>query len=91
MKRAGSEDLLPRFRVTVTDGTGASTYDVTVSLEDFQRLGQNFRALDEFVQACFSFLLAREPRGSILPSFDISEVSRYFPEFEDEISRAVPF
>ncbi len=91
VKRAGSEDLLPRFRVTVTDEAGASTYDVTVSLEDFERLGRNFRALDEFVQACFSFLLAREPKGSILPSFDISEISRYFPEFEGEISRATPF
>jgi hypothetical protein len=89
---ASGEDLLPRFRVTVTDEDGSTTtHDVTVSLADFERLGRNFRALDEFVRACFLFLLEREPKESILHSFDISVISNYFPEFEERISRASPF
>lgn len=87
VEQDGDQDPVPGFRVTVTDGNGSSTYAVTVSPEDFHRLGRNFHALDEFVRACVAFLLAREPRESILPSFDVSEISRYFPEFEDEISR----
>ncbi len=89
---ASGEDLLPRFRVTVTDEDGSTTtHDVTVSLADFERLGRNFRALDEFVRACFLLLLEREPKESILHSFDISVISNYFPEFEERISRASPF
>ena len=87
VERDGNKDVVPRFRVTVTDGNGSSTYSVTVSPEDFHRLGRNFHTLDEFVRTCVVFLLAREPRESILPSFDVSEISHYFPEFEDEISR----
>ena len=91
VRRASGEDLVPRFRVTVTDEDGSTTvHEVTVSLADFERLGRNFRALDEFVRACLQFLLEREPKELILPSFDVSTISSYFPEFEDTISRASP-
>jgi hypothetical protein len=33
----------------------------------------------------FRFLLAREPKESILRSFGLSTIVRYFPEFEREI------
>ena len=92
VQRASGEDFVPRFGVTVRDEDGStSVHEVTVSLADFERLGRNFRALDEFVRACFQFLLEREPKESILPSFDVSMISSYFPEFEDTISRALPY
>jgi hypothetical protein len=34
-----------------------------------------------------SFLLDREPKESILRRFDVTEISRYFPEFEREMPR----
>jgi hypothetical protein len=92
VRRASGEDFVPRFGVTVRDEDGStSVHEVTVSLDDFERLGRNFRELDEFVRACFQFLLERESKESILSSFDISMISTYFPEFEDRISRASPF
>jgi hypothetical protein len=92
VRRATGDDSLPRFGVTVRDEDGStSVHEVTVSLDDFERLGRNFRELDEFVRACFQFLLERESKESILSSFDISRISTYFPEFEDRISRASPF
>jgi hypothetical protein len=33
------------------------------------------------------FLLVREPKESILRSFDVSQIETYFPEFEAEITR----
>ena len=33
----------------------------------------------------FKFLLEREPSTSILPEFDLTDVSQYFPEFEAEL------
>ena len=35
-------------------------------------------------QAAFRFLLDREPKESILRRFDVTVISRYFPEFERE-------
>jgi hypothetical protein len=91
VQRADGTDDASRFRVAVSDDTGRTEHDVTVSLSDFERLGGNFRSLDEFVRACFAFLLAREPKESILSSFDVAEISRFFPEFEEEILRARPY
>ena len=40
----------------------------------------------EFVLiTAFRFLLEREPNTAILAEFDLSDISQYFAEFEDEI------
>jgi len=75
-----------RFSVRVEDGGSSTEHDVSVSAEDLERLGGNRRP-DAFVRDCFAFLLAREPKESILRSFDVSAIGRYFPEFEREIGR----
>jgi hypothetical protein len=75
------------FEVVVTEGAGESRHLVTVSEDDLARLGGGYAAPEEFIRACFEFLLAREPKESILARFDVSAISRYFPEFEDEIRR----
>ena len=40
---------------------------------------------ESFVQAAFTLLTQREPKESILPSFDVSAIGTYFPEFERRI------
>jgi hypothetical protein len=39
------------------------------------------------VRETFGFLLEREPATSILPEFSLVDVSRYFPEFPEELQR----
>lgn len=39
------------------------------------------------VRETFDFLLEREPATSILPEFSLVDVSRYFPEFPEELQR----
>jgi hypothetical protein len=39
------------------------------------------------IEESFSFLLERESNTSILRSFRITDISRYFPEYEREIRR----
>jgi hypothetical protein len=39
------------------------------------------------VPAAFRFLLDREPKESILGHFDVTAISRYFPEFYRELPR----
>jgi hypothetical protein len=39
------------------------------------------------VRETIDFLLEREPATSILPEFSLTDVSRYFPEFPEELQR----
>lgn len=79
------------FAVEIREGRGASRHTVTCDPVLFQRLaGAHGVGAEAFVEAVFAFLLEREPKESILSRFDVSVVSRYFPEFEGEIGAYLP-
>jgi hypothetical protein len=71
----------PAFHVEV-DGRG---FAVSAPLELVAELGAP--DAETLVRASFDFLLDREPAGSILPSFDLSVIARYFPEWRGEMLR----
>ena len=78
-----------RCRVRVSDEGGASAYDVSIGesgpfLPSVQP-SPGFRDMERLVRETFAFLLEREPRTAILPAFDLSDVSRYFPEYPSVI------
>jgi hypothetical protein len=75
------------FEVTVTEGGSSTEHRVTLSDIEVGRLGAGYGNEQDFIRACFEFLLAREPKERILSSFDVNDISRYFPEFEREIRR----
>ena len=76
-----------RFRVRVTESGTETSHDVTISLGDYARLTNCKVEPEELVRRSFEFLLEREPKESILTRFDLSVISRYFPEYEREIKR----
>ncbi|HEX5013451.1 MAG TPA: hypothetical protein VFV72_04755 [Candidatus Limnocylindrales bacterium] len=72
--------------VTVDVQGGARTeHRVTVAAPDLARLNPTARDPHLLVDRSFRFLLEREPNTSILRSFDLMEIGRYFPEFEATI------
>jgi len=80
--------LAPReFRVQVRKGDREATHQVTVP----DRLGDGLELrdhdLERVVRESFRFLLEREPATSILAQFSLSDISRYFPEYPDELER----
>jgi hypothetical protein len=77
-----------RFHVTIEEPGSRTEHEVTASTVDLERLGSSYESPEDFVRACFAFLLEREPKESILRSFDVSVIGRYFPEFESSIGRA---
>jgi hypothetical protein len=89
VSRVDVEQFLSRFQVQVTDGDGAdgSSYDVTMSGADWERLGSAHGTPEAFIEACFRFLLEREPKEQILGSFDVSQIQTYFPDFERAIAK----
>lgn len=74
-----------RFRVTVREGDSSTEHDVTLGAADHERLGDGRRSPEELVRAGFEFLLEREPKESILTSFDLTAIGHFFPEFEERI------
>ncbi len=71
--------------VEVAEGGGRTSHTVTVRPRDIERWGRPAEAPEQLVVRAFEFLLAREPAGSILRRFEVSDISRYFPEFDREM------
>jgi hypothetical protein len=84
--RADVEQFMSKFLVRVTEGGDTSSHVVTLSGADWDRLGTGYRSPEAFVEACFTFLLEHEPKDQIMGSFDVSQISGFFPDFERAIS-----
>jgi hypothetical protein len=78
-----------RCAVDVSDATGTSHHLVRLSAKDFARWGRG-RTAEQLVADSFAFLLEREPKESILREFDLSVITRYYPEYERAITRGRP-
>jgi hypothetical protein len=77
------------FHVCVKESGSESQHLVTLSQKDYQRLSGGKVEPIELIKRSFEFLLAREPKESILSKFDLPLISRYFPEFERELKRRI--
>jgi len=86
VRRTGEGDPL-EFEVVVREGKGQSRHDVTMTRETCDRLTAGKHTPERCLEAAFRFLLDREPKESILSRFDVTVISRYFPEFEQELPR----
>jgi hypothetical protein len=74
--------------VTITEDGGTVTgHVVGVSASDLARLDPGARDPHVLVDRSFRFLLARELAASILRSFDLPVIGRYFPDYEAEMRR----
>ena len=73
------------FQVTVKEGRGESRHRVTLRKTDYQELAAGKASPEALVTESFRFLLEREPKESILRSFDLMVIGRYFPEYGREI------
>ena len=75
--------------VTLAEGGSETRHSVTLTRADFQRLTSGAATPDGLVRRSFEFLLEREPRESILKSFSLPDIGRYFPEYERELRKGV--
>jgi hypothetical protein len=75
------------FEVRIKDAKGETRHRVTMSPETFKGLTDGRADESECVRAAFRFLLDREAKEQILAQFDVTVISRYFPEFERELPK----
>ena len=72
-------------QVKVAEGGSETRHSVTFTRADFQRLTTSGGTPNGLVRRSFEFLLAHEPKESILRSFALPDIGRYFPEYEREV------
>ncbi len=75
--------------VRVREGPFATEHRVSVDPGELAALDPGAEDPSDVVRAAFEFLLEREPASSILRSFDLPVIGRYFPGWEDEVRRRV--
>lgn len=72
------------YEVTVESKT-TTTHTVTLPVSYYVKLTDAKSEPEELIERSFEFLLQREPNTSILRSFELSVIGRYFPEYEEVI------
>ena len=71
--------------VKVGEDAAATEHQVTLDRDLLQRLRPGATDPEQLVRDSFAFLLEREPRESILRSFELPVIERYFPDWESVI------
>ena len=74
------------FTVTVAE-TSTTTHTVTITDQSLNDLTNNNVTKTQLLEFSFKFLLEREPNTSILSSFDINVISKYFTDYRDKVRR----
>ncbi len=73
------------YLVKIHDGTSSTAHDVTVTPDHVTRYAGPGASPEQLLQASFAFLLERESKESILTTFELPVIERYFPEYPREI------
>jgi hypothetical protein len=74
------------FQVTVDENGSRSTHTVTVEDKYYKKLTGGIIPKEELIKKSFEFLLERESKESIMSKFDLTVISKFFPEYESFIS-----
>jgi len=77
------------YRVVVEEGGRRTTHDVTVTPEAAARYAPAGTPVERLLQASFAFLLERESKESILATFALPVIERYFPEYPQVMREAL--
>lgn len=85
---SGNNDSDPiEFRIEIIgENNSKTTHHVILTKKYYQRIAGGLISPEELVRSSFEFLLEREPKESILPRFNLTEIEKYFPEYEKTIS-----
>jgi len=73
------------FVVRVGSSRNVQKYSVFLEKTYFEKLTAGGGTPKDLIKKSFIFLLEREPKESILSTFNLKVISKYFPEFENSI------
>ena len=77
------------FVILVREKETQSQHLVTLDDAYYHLLTQGKITKEGLIRKSFQFLLERESKESILHSFNLQMIKRYFPEYEEEMSSSM--
>jgi len=77
------------FEVLLDENDQKPPFTVTVNKEYYKKLTDGKVSPEELVERSFRFMVAREPKEAILEKFNLEVISKYFPEYEEEIRKSL--
>ncbi len=86
VREVNTDDDLREYEVIVREGGTKTVHRVQLSADDYRDLTGGKVPREKLVEKSFEFLLEREPKESILRTFNLSVISRYFPEYKSGIN-----
>ncbi len=75
------------FGVQVSEGNETTSHKVSVPDQLLDDLAIPDLDQQVLVEESFAFLLEREPATAIMREFALTEISRFFPEYQEELRR----
>ena len=84
VKRVNEDKSKFTFNVEVREGASKTKHVVTMTKRFYVSL-ETEKSPETVVKKSFEFLLERESKDSILAEFDITVISKYFPEYETKL------
>jgi hypothetical protein len=73
--------------VLVGDDADATEHGVSIDRDTLAGLAPMGTTPEELLVASFRFLLEREPRESIMRSFELPVITRFFGDYQSEVAR----
>ncbi len=64
-----------------------TTHRVTVTPAYYEKLTNSEVSPEKLLEKSFEFLLERESNTSILSSFELPVIGKYFPDYESQIQK----
>ena len=77
------------YLVTVREDETATSHKVHLTPEHLARYATPETSPEQLLRASFAFLLQHEPKEFILPSFELSLIEHYFPEYPSQIRKQI--
>jgi len=77
--RSGNDSF--EYDVEIVENESSTRHRVHVGKEDYEKLTGGRITPGGLVEKSFEFLLEREPKESILRSFDLNVISKYFRDY----------
>lgn len=74
-----------KFLVVIDEKGSRTEHIVTLDEEYYEKLTGKIVSKEELIERSFEFLLAREPKESLLRRFNLKVINKYFPEYEKTI------
>lgn len=64
-----------------------SLHTISLSRDYWLKLSDGTEPASQLILDSVMFLLAREPKENILPEFDLADIPKYFPDYEEIIRK----